>query len=325
MQFTRLGTTGTIVSRICLGMMTYGTKTQREWALEEAEARPLIKKAIDLGITFFDTADVYSTGASEEITGRALKALGAPREEIVVATKVNGVMAEGPNMRGLSRKHILQGIDASLKRLGLDYVDLYQIHRFDPLTPIEETLEALDDVVKAGKALYIGASSMFAWQFMKMLETQTRLGLARFVTMQNHYNLIYREEEREMLPLCRVEGIGVIPWSPLARGRLTRPRELSDTTLRAKTDEFGKSMYHYDGDDAVIDEVTAIAKKRGVTNAQVSLAWILAQPGVTAPIIGASKAAHLDDAVAALELKLDPDEMKSLGASYRPHPIMGHS
>jgi len=325
MHFTRLGTTGTTVSRICLGMMTYGTKGQREWALEEAEARPLIKKAIDLGITFFDTADVYSTGASEEITGRALKDYAPPREEIVIATKVNGAMGEGPNMRGLSRKHILQGIDASLKRLGLDYVDLYQIHRFDPAVPIEETLTALDDVVKAGKALYIGASSMFAWQFMKMLETQTRLGLTRFVTMQNHYNLIYREEEREMLPLCRAEGIGVIPWSPLARGRLTRPRELSDATLRAKTDEFGKSMYHYDGDDAVIDAVTAIAKKRGVTNAQVSLAWILAQPAVTAPIIGASKAQHLDDAVAALEVKLDPDEMKSLASSYRPHPIMGHA
>ena len=324
MQFTRLGTTGTTVSRICLGMMTYGTKTQREWALEEGEARPLIKKAIDLGITFFDTADVYSTGASEEITGRALRDFAPPREEIVVATKVNGAMGEGPNMRGLSRKHILQGIDASLKRLGMDYVDLYQIHRFDPNEPIEETIEALDDVVKAGKALYIGASSMFAWQFAKMLDTQERRGLSRFVTMQNHYNLLYREEEREMLPLCRAEGIGVIPWSPLARGRLTRPRELADATLRAKTDEFGKSMYHYDGDDSIVDAVTSVAKKRGVPNAQVALAWMLAQPDVTAPIVGASKPQHLDDAIAALDLKLDAGEMKVLTEHYRPHPIMGH-
>jgi aryl-alcohol dehydrogenase (NADP+) len=324
MQFTRLGTTGTTVSRICLGMMTYGTKKQREWALEEGDARPLIKKAIDLGITFFDTADVYSAGASEEITGRALKDYAPPREEIVVATKVHGVMGEGPNMRGLSRKHILQGIDASLKRLGMDYVDLYQIHRFDPQVPIEETLEALDDVVKAGKALYIGASSMFAWQFAKMLATQERLGLSRFVTMQDHYNLLYREEEREMLPLCRAEGIGVIPWSPLARGRLTRPRELSEATVRAKTDTFGQQLYHYEGDDGIIDAVTAVAKKRGVSHAQVALAWVLAQPGITAPIVGASKVQHLDDAVAALDLKLDDGEMKMLAEHYRPRPIMGH-
>ncbi len=325
MQFKRLGTTGTTVSRICLGMMTYGTKTQREWALEEADARPLIKKAIDLGITFFDTADVYSTGASEEITGRALKDYAPPREEIVVATKVNGAMGNGPNMRGLSRKHILQGIDASLKRLGMDYVDLYQIHRFDPEVPIEETLEALDDVVKSGKALYIGASSMFAWQFAKMLGTQERLGLSRFSTMQDHYNLLYREEEREMLPLCRAEGIGVIPWSPLARGLLTRPREQSDATLRGKTDPLGRDRYNYDGDGNIIDAVTSVAKRRGVPNAQVALAWMLAQPDVTAPIVGASKAQHLDDAVAALDLKLDADEVKLLTEHYRPHPIMGHS
>jgi aryl-alcohol dehydrogenase (NADP+) len=324
MQFTRLGTTGTTVSRICLGMMTYGSSKQREWALEEGDARPLIKKAIDLGITFFDTADVYSTGASEEITGRALKDYAPPREEIVVATKVHGVMGEGPNMRGLSRKHILQGIDASLRRLGMDYVDLYQIHRFDPQVPIEETLEALDDVVKAGKALYVGASSMYAWQFATMLAAQQRLGLSRFVTMQDHYNLLYREEEREMMPLCRAEGIGLIPWSPLARGRLTRPRELSEATLRAKTDTFGRHLYRYEGDDGIIDAVSAIAKKRGVSHAQVALAWVLAQPGITAPIVGASKPEHLDDAVAALDLKLGDGEMKTLTEHYRPHPIMGH-
>ncbi|HVZ15158.1 MAG TPA: aldo/keto reductase [Bauldia sp.] len=324
MKYTRLGTTGTTVSRICLGMMSFGSKSQREWVLEEADARPLIKKAIDLGITFFDTADVYSTGDSEEITGRALKDFGPPREEIVVATKVNGAMGEGPNMRGLSRKHILQGIDASLKRLGMDYVDLYQIHRFDPQVPIEETLEALDDVVKAGKALYIGASSMFAWQFGKMLATQERLGLSRFATMQDHYNLLYREEEREMLPLCRAEGIGAIPWSPLARGRLTRPRELSEATLRAKTDIFGQQLYRYEGDDGIIDAVSALAKKHGVTHAQVALAWLLAQPVVTAPIVGATKALHIEDAVAALDLTLDDGEMKMLTEHYRPHPIMGH-
>jgi aryl-alcohol dehydrogenase (NADP+) len=325
MQYTRLGTTGTTVSRICLGMMTYGLKSSREWALEEGDARPLIKKAVDLGFTFFDTADVYSTGASEEITGRALKDFAPPREEIVVATKVNGAMGEGGNMRGLSRKHIMQAIDASLKRLGMDYVDLYQIHRFDPATPMEETLAAMSDVVKAGKALYIGASSMYAWQFAQYLALSDRLGLPRFVTMQNHYNLIYREEEREMLPLCRKEGVGIIPWSPLARGLLTRPRQESDATLRAKTDEFGRSLYKRDdGDGAIIDAVSAIAKKRGVPNAQVALAWLLAQPGVTAPIIGASKASHLDDAVVALDLKLDAEEMKALAEPYRPHPVLGH-
>jgi aryl-alcohol dehydrogenase (NADP+) len=325
MQYTRLGTTGTSVSRICLGMMTYGSKASREWALEEAESRPIIKKAVDLGFTFFDTADVYSTGVSEEITGRALKDFAPPREEIVVATKVNGAMGEGQNMRGLSRKHIMQAIDASLKRLGMDYVDLYQIHRFDPLTPMEETLEALNDVVRAGKALYIGASSMYAWQFAQYLALADRKGSARFVTMQNHYNLIYREEEREMLPLCRQEGIGVIPWSPLARGLLTRPRQEADATLRARTDAFGHSLYKRDdGDGAVIDRVSEIAGKRGVPNAQVALAWLLAQPGVTAPIIGASKVSHLEDAVKALELKLDADELKALAEPYRPHPVLGH-
>jgi aryl-alcohol dehydrogenase (NADP+) len=305
-------------------MMTYGTKSWRQWALEEADARPLIKKAIDLGFTFFDTADVYSTGASEEITGRALKDFGPPRAEIVVATKVQGVMGEGPNMRGLSRKHILQGIDASLKRLGMDYVDLYQIHRFDPLTPIEETLEALNDVVRAGKALYVGASSMYAWQFARMLAVAERRGFARFVTMQNHYNLMYREEEREMMPLCRAEGIGLIPWSPLARGLLTRTRADIDATVRAKTDPFSQAIYKRDEADlAVIDRVSEVAARRGVSNAQVALAWVLAQPGVTAPIVGASKAAHLDDAIKALSLKLDDDELKALGEPYRPRAVAG--
>jgi aryl-alcohol dehydrogenase (NADP+) len=324
MEFTRLGSTGATVSRLCLGMMTYGTKSWRQWALEEADARPLIKKAIDLGFTFFDTADVYSTGASEEITGRALKDFGPPRAEIVVATKVQGVMGEGPNMRGLSRKHILQGIDASLKRLGMDYVDLYQIHRFDPLTPIEETLEALNDVVRAGKALYVGASSMYAWQFARMLAVAERRGFARFVTMQNHYNLMYREEEREMMPLCRAEGIGLIPWSPLARGLLTRTRADIDATVRAKTDPFSQAIYKRDEADlAVIDRVSEVAARRGVSNAQVALAWVLAQPGVTAPIVGASKAAHLDDAIKALSLKLDDDELKALGEPYRPRAVAG--
>jgi aryl-alcohol dehydrogenase (NADP+) len=325
MQYTRLGSTGATVSRLCLGMMTYGAKSSREWALEEDEARPLIKKAIDLGFTFFDTANVYSNGVSEEITGRALKDLGSARDTYVLATKVHGVMGESPNQRGLSRKHIMQSIDDSLRRLGMDYVDLYQIHRHDPNTPIEETLEALTDVVKAGKALYIGASSMFAWQFAKMLAASDRLGFSRFVTMQNHYNLLYREEEREMIPLCREEGIGLIPWSPLARGLLTRPRSESDATLRAKTDAFGKNLYGRDaGDFAVIDAVSAVAKRRGVPNAQIALAWMLAQPGITAPIIGASKMQHLDDAVAALDIKLEADEIKALTDPYQPHPVLGH-
>jgi aryl-alcohol dehydrogenase (NADP+) len=325
MEYTSLGSTGVTVSRVCLGMMTYGDKNSREWALDEAESRPLIKKALDLGFTFFDTADVYSIGVSEEITGRALKDLGPARDSYVLATKVHGAMGDSPNQRGLSRKHIMAGIDASLKRLGMDYVDLYQIHRFDPNTPMEETLEALTDVVKAGKALYIGASSMFAWQFAQMLALSDSMGLSRFVTMQDHYNLLYREEEREMLPLCRKEGIGVIPWSPLARGLLTRPYAEADATLRARTDAFGKNLYGRDEDDkAIIDAVTAIAKKRGVPNAQVALAWMLAQPGITAPIIGASKAAHLDDAVKALEIRLDDDEIKALTEPYRPQKIRGH-
>ena len=323
MQYTRLGTTGAVVSRVCLGMMTYGDKAQREWTLGEDEARPLVKKAVDLGFTFFDTADVYATGVSEQITGRLLKEVGPPRDELFLATKVHGAMGEGPNMKGQSRKHIMQAIDASLMRLGMDYVDLYQIHRYDPETPIEETLDALNDVVKAGKALYIGASSMFAWQFQRMLDMQGALGLTRFVTMQNHYNLIYREEEREMIPLCVEQGIGLIPWSPLARGLLTRPRGEANATVRARTDAFGKQLYNED-DMVVVDRVSEIAAKRGVPNAQIALAWLLAQPGITAPIIGANKPSHLEDAAKALDITLDADEQKALTEVYKPHPVLGH-
>jgi 1-deoxyxylulose-5-phosphate synthase len=327
MDYVRLGSTGMKVSRLCLGAMTYGSKRWREWVLEEEESRPFIRRALELGINFFDTADVYSLGVSEEILGRALRDFGPSRDKLVVATKVCSPMGDGPNERGLSRKHILHSIDGSLKRLGTDYVDLYQIHRFDHDTPIEETLGALDDVVRAGKALYIGGSSMYAWQFAKMLAASDRLGLARFVSMQNHYNLIYREEEREMIPLCREEGIGLIPWSPLARGFLAgnRRREDFGETLRAKTDDFGHKLYYQESDFQVVDCVTAIARKRGVPNMQIALAWILQQPGMTSPIIGASKLSHLDDAVAGLQVKLDAEELKALAAPYRPHPVLGHS
>ena len=325
MEYAKLGSTGVTVSRLCLGMMTYGAKSGREWALEEEEARPFIKRAFDLGFTFFDTADVYSNGVSEEITGKALKDFGPARDSYVLATKVYGAMGDSPNQAGLSRKHIMAAIDASLTRLGMDYVDLYQIHRFDPLTPMEETLEALSDVVKAGKALYIGASSMYAWQFAQMLALSDRLGFSRFVTMQNHYNLLYREEEREMIPLCRKEGVGLIPWSPLGRGLLTRSNADSDATLRAKTDAFGKQLYdRSEADRAIVDAVAEIAGKRGVPNAQVALAWMLSRPGVTAPIIGASKMVHLDDAVKALDIRLEDDEVKALEAPYRPLSIRGH-
>ncbi len=325
MDYTKLGSTGVTVSRLCLGMMTYGAKTGREWALEEEEARPFIRRAFDLGFTFFDTADVYSNGVSETITGKALKDFGPARDSYVLATKVYGAMGDSPNQAGLSRKHIMAAIDASLMRLGMDYVDLYQIHRFDPLTPMEETLEALTDVVKAGKALYIGASSMYAWQFAQMLALADRLGFSRFVTMQNHYNLLYREEEREMIPLCRKEGIGLIPWSPLGRGLLTRSNADMDATLRSKTDPFGKELYDRgEADRAIIDAVGEVAKKRGVPNAQIALAWMLSRPGVTAPIVGASKMSHLDDAVAAFDITLEEDELETLEAPYRPRPIRGH-
>ena len=326
MDYVNLGSTGLKVSRICLGTMTYGSKKWREWVLEEEESRPFIQRALDLGINFFDTADMYSVGVSEEIVGRALKD-AVSRDRIVLATKVFNPMGDDPNQRGLSRKHIMHAIDDSLKRLQTDYVDLYQIHRFDYDTPIEETLEALHDVVKQGKALYIGASSMFAWQFAKMLCKADNLGLTRFVSMQNHYNLVYREEEREMLPLCREEGIGVIPWSPLARGFLMGNRRKEDLgeTIRAKTDEYAHRLYYQESDFAIVERVSEIARKRGVSNAQVALAWVLHQPGISAPIVGASKMQHLEDAVAALSLKLDKSELKALEEPYQPHPILGHN
>jgi 1-deoxyxylulose-5-phosphate synthase len=327
MEYVRLGNTGTKVSRLCLGAMTYGSKKWREWVLEEEESRPFIQRALELGITFFDTADMYSLGVSEEILGRALRDFGPGRDRVVIATKVYQAMGSDPNQRGLSRKHIMHSIDNSLRRLGTDYVDLYQIHRFDHETPIEETLDALTDVVRAGKALYLGASSMFAWQFAKMLFKADELGLSRFVTMQNHYNLVYREEEREMIPLCRDQGIGIIPWSPLARGFLAGNRRKEDfgETSRAKTDDFAQKLYYTDSDFAVVDHVSTVAKRRNVPNAQVALAWMLAKPGITAPIIGASKMSHLDDAVAALSLKLDDSELKELEAAYEPHRVLGHS
>ncbi|HEX4613910.1 MAG TPA: aldo/keto reductase [Urbifossiella sp.] len=327
MEYVNLGRTGLKVSRICLGCMTYGSSQWRPWVLDEDASRPFFRRAWEAGINFFDTADMYSNGASEEVLGRALKDLAVPREQVVVATKAFNPTGPTPNERGLSAKHIRHALDRSLKRLQLDYVDLYQIHRFDPTTPVEETLAALDAAVTAGKVLYIGASSMFAWQLAKMLHASDRLGLARFVTMQNHYNLVYREEEREVNPLCRDEGLGLLPWSPLARGFLAgnRSKQGHGDTSRAKTDDFAHSLYYRDDDFAVVDRVTLAAQARGVPNAQVALAWLLQTPGVTAPIVGASKPHHLDDALAAVGLKLDPMEMKSLEEPYRPHPVLGHT
>ncbi|RPD47637.1 aldo/keto reductase [Hymenobacter sediminis] len=326
MDYIRLGATGLKVSRICLGTMTYGTPTERwPWALNEEQSRPFIQQALELGINFFDTADVYSNGASEEVVGRALRDF-AKRDEVVLATKVYNPMGPGPNQRGLSRKHIMSAIDASLKRLGTDYVDLYQIHRWDYDTPIEETLEALHDVVKAGKARYIGASSMYAWQFAQSLYLADKHNWTRFVSMQPHYNLVYREEEREMLPLCQDQNIGVIPWSPLARGLLTggRTKERNETE-RAKTDAFGKSLYGRDDDFAVADRVTEIAQERGLPNAQIALAWMLSKSVITAPIVGASKPGHLQDAVAAVSVKLSEEEINRLEELYQPHPVLGFS
>jgi aryl-alcohol dehydrogenase (NADP+) len=315
------------VSRICLGAMTYGSRNWREWVLEEDESRPFIRRALELGINFFDTADVYSLGVSEEILGRALRDFGPGRDKVVIATKVFNAMNDDPNARGLSRKHIFDAIDASLRRLGTDFVDLYQIHRFDRETPVGETLEALNDVVRSGKARYIGASSMWAWQFAQMLAESDRRGFARFVSMQNHYNLVYREEEREMIPLCIAEGVGLLPWSPLARGFLTGNRSKQDygATIRAKTDDFAHRLYYSDADFLTVDRVTEVANRRAVPNAQVALAWLLAKPEVTAPIIGASKMHHLEDAVAALELQLDAAEIDELEANYQPHSVRGHS
>jgi aryl-alcohol dehydrogenase-like predicted oxidoreductase len=324
-QYVNLGSTGLKVSRICLGCMTYGSPSWREWVLDEEASRPFIKRAVELGITFFDTADMYSLGASEEVVGRALRDF-AERDEVVIATKVYQPMSQGLNDRGLSRKHIMKSIDRSLRRLGTDYVDLYQIHRYDYETPLEETLEALHDVVKAGKARYIGASSMWAWQFMKALGIQERRGWSRFVTMQNHYNLVYREEEREMIPLCRDQGVGLIPWSPLARGFLTgnRPKGEEPATLRGRTDTISHALYN-EGDHVVVERVGGLAASRGVSNAQIALAWLLAKPGVSAPIIGASKMYQLEEAVAALELSLSAEEIRLLEEPYTPHGVRGHS
>ncbi|MGI5430532.1 aldo/keto reductase [Streptomyces sp. CA-179760] len=322
MQYVKLGSTGLDVSRICLGCMTYGLpdRGRHEWTLGEEASRPLIRQAVEAGINFFDTANVYSDGTSEEITGRALRDF-ARRDEIVLATKVNGRMRPGPNGGGLSRKAILTELDQSLARLGTDYVDLYQIHRFDPHTPVEETMEALHDVVKAGKVRYIGASSMYAWQFSKAQYTARLNGWTRFVSMQNHYNLVYREEEREMLPLCADQGVGVLPWSPLARGRLTR--DWDTTTERSATDTFGSNLYQ-EGDRTIVEAVTRIAADRDVPRAQVALAWLLHQNTVTAPIVGASKPGHLEDAVAAVELQLTDKELEELERPYTAHPIAGH-
>jgi aryl-alcohol dehydrogenase-like predicted oxidoreductase len=322
MRYEKLGDAGLEVSAITLGCMSWGDPSRggHPWVLDEDAARGIIKDALEAGVTFFDTANVYSAGSSEEFTGRALRDF-ADREDVVLATKVNGRMRPGPNGAGLSRKAILQEIDASLSRLGVEYVDLYQIHRWDASTPIEETMEALHDVVKAGKARYIGASSMYAWQFAKAQHTADLGGWTRFVSMQNHYNLIYREEEREMLPLCQDMGVGVIPWSPLARGRLTR--DWDATTARTETDEFGATLYR-DEDKAIVDKVAEVAERRGVSRAQVALAWLLAQPAVTSPIVGVTKPQHLSDAVAAVDLELSADELEELGAGYVPHPIAGH-
>ena len=331
MTYVNLGRTGLRVSRLCLGAMTFGSTEWRPWVLSEEAGRPFIRRALDAGINFFDTADMYSRGASEEILGRALRDF-TTREQVVIATKAFFPMGDGPNDRGLSRKHLLDAIDASLRRLGTDYVDLYQIHRFDPHTPIEETLEALHDIVRAGKARYLGASSMFAWQFAGMLHAAERHGWTPFVAMQNHYNLVYREEEREMLPLCRAQGVGVIPWSPLARGFLAGNRARPDAsdgaksgdTLRAQTDDYAHGLYYAESDFRVVDRVVELARARGVTPAQVALAWILRQPGVTAPIFGSTKLEHLDDAVAALDLTLDDEECRGLEEPYVPHPVLGH-
>jgi len=325
MDYVRLGNTGLKVSRLCLGCMTYGTSKWRPWVLDEEASLPFFKTAVEAGINFFDTADMYSIGESERVTGKALKEY-AKRHEVVIATKVYNPMGADPNNRGLSRKHIMDAIDRSLTRLGVDYVDLYQIHRFDPETPIEETLEALNDVVRAGKARYIGASSMYAWQFMNMLAASKAHGWTPFVSMQPQYNLVYREEEREMLPLCREMGVGVIPWSPLARGFLAGGREKpgEGETERARTDEFSPRLYYREPDHAVVEAVGEAARARGVPNTQVALAWVLSKTGITAPIVGASKAHHLADAVAALEIKLTDEEVAVLEKPYKPKPVLDH-
>ena len=327
MEYVNLGKTGLKVSRLCLGMMTYGSRKWREWALEGEEARPFVRRALDAGINFFDTADVYSLGVSEEILGNLLKTIGVQRGSVVVATKVCNAMSEEVNDRGLSRKHILESIDRSLQRLQMDHVDLYQIHRWDPQTPIEETMEALHDVVRSGKARYIGASSMFAWQFMKAQHTAALHGWTRFVSMQNHYNLIYREEEREMIPCCIDMGVGLIPWSPMARGFFTGGHRQGDpaATVRSKTDEYAKKLYYRDEDFVAADRVPEIAKSRGVSGPQIALAWVLSKPYIDAPIIGASKLEQLEQSIATLDIKLSGEEIQKLEAAYQVHPVLGHS
>ena len=326
MQYVRLGQTGLKVSKLCLGCMTYGDQSWREWILTEDQSTPFLKQALDAGINFFDTANVYSYGASETVLGNFFKANKVKRDDVVIASKVYSEMGPGPNQKGLSRKAIFQELDASLKRLQTDFVDLYQTHRWDYDTPVEETMDALNDCVRSGKVRYIGASSMYAWQFAKAQAAADRHGWAKFVSMQNHYNLIYREEEREMMPLCADQGVGVIPWSPLARGFLAgnRTKGGGGETTRSKTDPFGAKIYYRDDDFAVVDRLTEVARRLGKPNMQVALAWMLTKPFVTAPIIGASKPGHLDDAVAALEIKVSPDDVKRLEEPYQPHPVLGH-
>jgi aryl-alcohol dehydrogenase-like predicted oxidoreductase len=326
MEYINLGKSGLKVSRLCLGAMTYGSTEWRKWVLNEEEGRPFIKRALDLGITFFDTADMYSIGGSEEFLGKAMKDF-ARRDQVIIATKVFHRVGPGPNDQGLSRKHIMDAIDASLRRLRMDYVDLYQIHRWDYQTPIEETMESLNDVVRSGKARYIGASSMFAYQFVTAQHVAENNGWTKFISMQNHYNLVYREEEREMIPYCRQEGVGIIPWSPLARGFLAgnRDKDKTGATQRAVTDDYAHQLYYHDTDFLIVDRVSLLAKKKGCKPIQIALAWLLHKPGVTAPIIGATKLEHLEDAISALEIKLDPEDCKFLEELYTPHPILGHS
>lgn len=324
MQYVNLGTTGVKVSRICLGTMGFGSPRWREWVLPEDDSRPIIKRALELGINFFDTADMYSLGKSEEVLGRALKNI-VPRQQVVIATKVFFPMSDKPNQRGLSRVHIMNAVDDSLQRLGTDYIDLYQIHRWDDETSIDETLDALDALVRSGKVRYIGASSMYAWQFCKALYISKLNGWARFVTMQNHYNLVYREEEREMIPLCLEEGIGLIPWSPLARGFLTgsRRRDGAGDTVRSGSDPFANRLYYQETDFKIVERVTELAKKKNATNAQIALAWMLHKPAITAPIVGVTKMHHLEQAVDSLEISLDDDEIKFLEELYQPHAVLG--
>ncbi|HLA91522.1 MAG TPA: aldo/keto reductase [Gemmatimonadaceae bacterium] len=329
MQYTQLGRSGLTVSRLALGCMTYGTSKWRNWVLDEADAQPFFRKAVEAGITFFDTADMYSMGVSEEVTGRALREF-ANREEVVLATKLNFPMGGGPNMGGLSRKHVVQACEASLRRLGVEVIDLYYIHRFDPKTPLDEWLEALDDLVRWGKVRYLGASSGPAWQMALALSASERRGWARFVAMQNHYNLLYREEEREMIPLCAHEGVGLVPWSPLARGLLARPRPAdakirSAGTSRAANDTYSEQLYDHPGDWDVVDAVEKVAKSRGVTMAEVALAWLLARPGVVAPVVGATKMPHLEAALRALDVKLTAEECAALEAPYTAHAVRGYA